>query len=96
MDIVSLISSLGFPAAIAIWALRELRKQTEHSTTAYQGLSDKFIDSLKTQREDYAKTLTNICQNYEKLNGMTTLAIEKNTTALNGLEHAIDRMNGHD
>lgn len=94
-DIISIVSQLGFPATIAIWSLYQLRKQTEDSNTAYKGLSEQFIESLKGQREDYAKVLKEICGNYESLSSLTTGAIEKNTMALNGLEHAIDRMNGH-
>jgi len=95
-DIISVVSSLGFPAAIAIWSLRELRKQTQDSNAAYKELSGQFIDSLKSQREDYAKVLKELCGNYESLSSLTTVAIDKNSTALNGLQHAIDRMNGHD
>ena len=94
-EIISVVSQLGFPAGICVWALYQLRKQTEDSNTAYKGLSAQFIESLKGQREDYAKVLREICGNYESLSSLTAGAIEKNTTALNGLEHAIERMNGH-
>jgi hypothetical protein len=94
MDIFSLISQLGFPAAIAAWSLYQLRQESKDSKAAYVGLSEQFITSLQQQRVDYASMLKEVCKQYEGLCINTNGAIEKNTTALNGLEHAIDRMNG--
>jgi len=89
---ISLVGSLGFPIAVALWALREMRQQAKDNSTALMQTNQQFVTALKEQRAEYTAMIDKVNGSYDALVRSTVGAVEKNTTALATLDRTMTEL----
>ena len=90
--VISIVGSLGFPIAVALWALREMRQQAKDNSKALIESNQQFIATLKEQRTEYVDMIEKINGSYEALVKTTVVAMEKNTQTLGTIDRTMTEL----
>lgn len=81
VNAITLISTIGFPAFIAVWALREMRSLTKENSENLKTIQKSYVEDMKQVMKEYE----GVCSRY---NGCVT----ENTSALVELRKSTDKL----
>lgn len=81
LDIVTIIGTVGFPAFIAVWALREMRSLTKENSENLKSINKSYVEDVKLVMKEYE----GVCSRYDG-------TVTKNTDALVELRKTTDKL----